>query len=179
METPENFCSRRVSESPVGAYIPPPHEGMVHGEDEMHGTRPEEVVKFDVLSDGEIDLLGSGGLDDGDPIQDNLLIDDDLSDFEWLESVESNTDATQGMLKEEMCDVHLWVGLVPAVRGHRVRILERIMQAVAVLLLRGAIVRVEMELYGVDDIHCSRKAAVSLKRRKFTREGSPEMTDVV
>ena len=81
METPEKICSRRVSESPVGAHIPPLPEDMVHGEDTVHGTRPEEVVKFDVLSDRGSDLLGSDGLDDGDPIQDNLLIDDDLSDF--------------------------------------------------------------------------------------------------
>ena len=76
METPENFCSRRVSESPVGAHILPLHEAdMVHGEDTVHGTRTEEVVKFDVLSDGEGDLLRSRGLDDGDPIQDNLFVD--------------------------------------------------------------------------------------------------------
>ena len=75
METPGNFCSRRVSESPVGAHIPPLPEGMVHGEDTVHGTRTEEVVKFDVLSDGEGDLLRSRGLDDGDPIQDNLFVD--------------------------------------------------------------------------------------------------------
>ena len=97
METPEKFCSRRVSESPVGAHIPPLHEDMVHGEDTVHGTRSEEVVKFDVLSDGESDLLGSGGSDDGDPIQDNLLTDDYLSDCVWLEPVKSNMDATPVM----------------------------------------------------------------------------------
>ena len=70
-----------MSESPIGAYIPPSHKGMVHGEDTVYGTRPEEVVKIDVLSDGESDLLGNGGLDDGDAIQDNLAMNDDLSDF--------------------------------------------------------------------------------------------------
>ena len=37
----------------------------------------------------------------------HLVIDDDLSDFVWLEPVESNMDATKVMLKEEMCDVHV------------------------------------------------------------------------
>ena len=114
METPEYFCCRRGSESPVGAHIPPLHEDMVHGEDTVHGTRLEEVVIFDVLSDGESDLLGSGGLDDGDPIRDNLLIDNDLSNFVWPESVEYNMDATPVMLKER-CDVHAhgWVWYLP------------------------------------------------------------------
>ena len=91
METPEKFCSR-VSESPVGAYIPPPHDGMVHGEDTVHGTRPEEVVKVDVLSDGESDLLGNGGLDDGNPIKNSFEIDDDVNDFMWLEPAESSVE---------------------------------------------------------------------------------------
>ena len=39
----ENICSRRLGESPVGAHIPPPHADMVHGEDTVYGSRPEEV----------------------------------------------------------------------------------------------------------------------------------------
>ena len=74
-------------------------------------------MKFDVLRDGESDLLGNGGLDDSDPIQDNLVTNDDLSDFVRLKPVEFDVDVTQGMLKEERCDVHVWVGLVPAVKG--------------------------------------------------------------
>ena len=64
----------------------------MHGEDTVHGTRLEEVVKFVVLSDGESDLLGNGELDDNDPIQDNLATSDDLSDFMWLEPAKSNVE---------------------------------------------------------------------------------------
>lgn len=93
-----------MSESPVGAHIPHPHEDVVHG------PHLEKGVEFDVLSDGMSGPLGNGGLDDGDPIEDNLTINDDLSDFVWLELVEFNMAATQVMLKEEKCDVHVCMG---------------------------------------------------------------------
>ena len=110
-------------------------------------------MKFDVLRDGESDLLGNGGLDDSDPIQDNLVTNDDLRDFVWLKPVEFDVDAMQGMLKEERCDVHVWVGLVPAVKGaSSTDSRESCASCRSVLMLRGATVRVEIQLYGVDDI---------------------------
>ena len=78
METPEHFCSRRVIESPLGAHIRPPHEDMVPGEDTVHGTRPGEAMKFDVLTDGESGSLGkNGGLDDEILIKNSFKIDGD------------------------------------------------------------------------------------------------------
>ena len=79
-------------EFPVGAHVPPPHEDIVHGEDMVHGTRPEEVVEFDVLSDGESDSLENGGLDDENPIKNSFEIDGDVNDFTWLEPAESNVE---------------------------------------------------------------------------------------
>ena len=46
-----NFLLPTGERIPVGAHLPPLHEDTVHDEDTMYVTRPEEVVKFDVLSD--------------------------------------------------------------------------------------------------------------------------------
>ena len=93
-------------------------------------------------------------------------------------AVKSTMDATQVILNEERCDVHIWVGLVPAVKGlSSTDSRESYASCRCTLAERsdcsggnGAL-RCER--------HCSQKAAIPLKRRKFTRESSPEMRDIV
>ena len=87
-------------------------------------------------------------------------------------------DATPVMLKEERCDVHLWLGLVHAVKGtSRTDSRERYASCRCTCAARSDCSSGNGALRC--GRHCSRKAAVSLKRRRFAREGSLEMSDIV
>ena len=90
----------------------------------VHGTRPVEVFHFDYLYVGDSGPLGKDELDEGDGFKYILVIMDDLSNFVWLEPMESCTAAPTAKYLLRWCKTlgapEVWVSATASYFKNRV-----------------------------------------------------------